>query len=1433
MSGPFRQNALFAAEQWARAYEAMQFVDFRAVDMETLRSAMMRYVRDNYPEDFNDWIGSSEFVIKIDVLAWLAQNIQWRVDLNSRENFLALAERRESLLRLANNIAYSVSRVRGAVGEAKLTSLRTTEVVLDADGRRVGDVVWSDPTDAEWLDKWNAVLNAALNSRSQIGRPVKKKTVNGSSVQLYRMASAAPASGTYPFTASVGGSTLPFEIVNPDVDPDTGAWRERAPDPSNAFHLLYRSDGRGTSSSGTGYFFAVKQGSLSFTDFSFTDVLANRVADVAAEDVNETDVWLQRVASDGTVVEEWTRVDSAYGVGVTFLPTDGETRRVFEVVTRDRDRISVRFGDGKFGEIPIGQFRAWHRSSDPQGRPVLAADVRSRLVAIPYVGADGRVYTLTVGYSLAGDLYNAAPTESNRDIRYRANKVFYSQNRMVTAEDYNSFVLSDTRILKVKAVNRTYSGHAASVPLRDPTGTYSNVRMVGEDGRLYKRWVSSEVTVTADESSLPHDELISLYLQPLLDAADKSTLYHNEYPERPLTEHTFFKSDSTVNERSRGRFMRDVVAPYAAPLGSDAPSGDVLALLGSNGIVRFGDHKGQLARVDYVSGNGTPTNGVTLKDMVADGSVLWSVFPAFRSTLSTAERGAVMDQLALKRSFGLRWDGSSLAWETIAPDDLDLSSEFSLVGAGDASGAGADASWLVRFRYNPVSGDVDTWTIIDRGLEICFESDREIDFYHAGGEPVVDPLTGRALRDGIRLLRDNESRDSLSRRGLEPSFGVDPNQGVLTVNGDGSTDRFSMMAEDVDERRVFVERDGALVPRSAWSIDHVPGMDEIVFVEAPPAGTVTFVRYDPHSKYLEAAKRDWVGNGSTIAFEAVTSGLVSDNSWVFIDGLAKRPGEDYRVQLGSTDTERIVFAAAPANGADVRGLLLAGSGPAFGCVSFTGTGSRTTFPTFASSSNAWVFVDGQLETYWILDKSDPKNYQVVLGSAPANNSRVDVRVHLFPEVGTIRSKKVTATAGQDSLLITDIGADVDSDSSQQVLCWLDGVEGGYSYEDGYVFFDSPLAAGVEVYVLFFDSIGSPGSGFNVLKDGTYSTPPTLLGADVPLWITEQLHHEDGYTNENGVVVTDVDLDRGGDYDNPFLFRQLVLQTGDQDLALWRRVTVNGAEVWDPISESTSPRGTYESRLRTAAAGDPYDGTTRPGDVHYDGENWLVADSESGEWALAEDQAAFRKEVGRTGLRFSWDHYAPDGNLIDPSPTNIVDVYVLTTGYDSAYRAWAAAGSADDEPTPETTEELKALFGALEERKLISDAVVWRPISYKPLFGALAPEELRAKLVVVKSTSSTIPDNDLKLRVLSVVDEYFSVVNWDFGETFYFSELSAYIHASLPAHVQSVVLVPRSGTGNFGRLYQVRCEPDEMFVSAARPEDVEVASSLADSNLKIN
>ena len=164
MSSTDRQNRLLVAEDWKRIYQSYRNADFRSYDFDNLRRTMINYLRENYPEDFNDYIESSEYLALIDLIAFLGQNLAFRMDLNARENYLELAERRESVLRLARLLSYNPKRNQAANGLLKFETVTTTESVVDSNGTNLAEqtITWNDPSNANWAEQFQRVLNSAL-----------------------------------------------------------------------------------------------------------------------------------------------------------------------------------------------------------------------------------------------------------------------------------------------------------------------------------------------------------------------------------------------------------------------------------------------------------------------------------------------------------------------------------------------------------------------------------------------------------------------------------------------------------------------------------------------------------------------------------------------------------------------------------------------------------------------------------------------------------------------------------------------------------------------------------------------------------------------------------------------------------------------------------------------------------------------------------------------------------------------------------------------------------------------------------------------------------------------------------------------------------------------------------------------------------------------
>ena len=164
MTTTSRQNNLLLNQDWKRIYQTFKNADFKSYDFENLRRVIINYLRENYPEDFNDYIESSEYLALIDAIAFVGQSLAFRIDLASRENFIELAETKESVLRLARLLSYNAKRNVAASGLLKFDTVSTSENILDSSGKNLAGqiIIWNDPTNPNWFEQFVTVLNLSL-----------------------------------------------------------------------------------------------------------------------------------------------------------------------------------------------------------------------------------------------------------------------------------------------------------------------------------------------------------------------------------------------------------------------------------------------------------------------------------------------------------------------------------------------------------------------------------------------------------------------------------------------------------------------------------------------------------------------------------------------------------------------------------------------------------------------------------------------------------------------------------------------------------------------------------------------------------------------------------------------------------------------------------------------------------------------------------------------------------------------------------------------------------------------------------------------------------------------------------------------------------------------------------------------------------------------
>ena len=207
-------------------------------------------------------------------------------------------------------------------------------------------------------------------------------------------------------------------------------------------------------------------------------------------------------------------------------------------------------------------------------------------------------------------------------------------------------------------------------------------------------------------------------------------------------------------------------------------------------------------------------------------------------------------------------------------------------------------------------------------------------------------------------------------------------------------------------------------------------------------------------------------------------------------------------------------------------------------------------------------------------------------------------------------------------------------------------------------------------------------------------------------------------------------------------------------------------------------------------------------------------------------------TGRQDLYYQYRHNSPLTNRIDPGTTNIIDLYVVTLSYYTAYQNWIRDTTGTVvEPDVPSIDELSTAYQKLQDYKMLSDNIVLNSVVFKPLFGEKAASNLRATIKVIRASNSTASVSEIKSAVVASMNTYFSIDKWNFGDTFYFSELAAYLHRTLGTIISSVVLVPLDTQKYFGDLYEIRSAPNEIFVNGATINNIDVIEALTSTNLR--
>lgn len=1561
-----------SAESWERIYEAFSQVNFTSFDALTIKQSLIDYLRIYYAEVFNDLIQSSELIAMLEMFAYVAEQLAYRVDMVSHENFITTAQRKQSILRLAKLISYKATRNIPVRGLVKITSLSTSERVIDSRGVDLSGLVitWNDPNNANWKEQFFLVANRVLTSR--FGQPQKSFQVGDVVMDLYALNATARSftNGVFPFTAQTGLDNHPMEVVPADID-ENGPL-EREPDLAAPLSIIYANDGIGDGSDYTGFLMYVKQGQLDRIDYNIVDKLPNRRLDFLPNNVNHTDVWVQKVDESGNIVQRWKQVETVNEQNLIFND-DRTTRLKYEVDTLENDQIAIVFGDGDFTEVPQGQFRFWMRQSANRSLVIAKNKVVNEVMPFSYISSTGNTETCTLTFSLTTTLQNGSGSETIEHVRQSAPATYYAQNRMVNGQDYNTYLLKDPSILRLKTVNRTFAGQPKYLDWNDASGAYENVKIFGDDLVMrYELGLDSLTTSTSGQA------LIDSVIEPLLSSNGVVNAMLHLSATTPATRGVVSSPRRTFIEDNRANLFKSG-GSYVKLIDGATPDGSLKEKTAMQGLI---DRHWYGEPLEYVEGTNNqvwariPDPDLNPKD---DSRIYASSVPRTIDGVTKfppGDIGSGLQPIAEQDYFALRYNrymvGVGMA--TLTMHEVPAGSVEGEVWTIEVAADGETLNVRSSHRGTFNTGSIDsTYEITPVGFNApqdFFSITNVITPFEPGDAYIVDTVYDLALpAPHLKLVARTAQMFPEAFNNNGGNFGP----GTINLNGWWEILGYSQLqhysgGQIVDGDELLFSADETQKEHS-WLIfvrkvrqqptNNVIGYEihhrnVKLTVESPTTkfwfnevdqilDSDTKKRVFDNIKILRSnllpngsplgksqvydvvgAVKDGAGTIDFHKLQVVPSDLMQEDSsgdlvpdrLLQFEMFAEGQYEYYTLSpFDIVGGELISFTQIPDIGevganlpiASVDGVQFAiDNGASFSVYTASSglwvlsgvanTGSSLPSP----SANGTVFVDTDDELMFTASSETWGNgVSIDIGSTfpllPNDGDLFFYPANLTPYVyssGQYMPQQMVAGAGTVLPLHYTDGQQF-FDTSTNLLhtvvsgAWDSGVQVSYgpalpisadsqfydetehklftnssgSWDSGVVV---EFGAGLPLIVIIGDTFYNSGNSTIYKSNGTAWLPVAIYaevtqeelvsktnGQQFFDTSTQKIHTiVAGHWNPGVVALSGVSLPTDST-DGSLFYVDGVLFEAVSGKWLNQGAIPSGLTLPSNFADGYRFLNSSTGNIHTSLSGFWNSGDTpenkSQADINgvtysYIDDNWVQDSIGSERVSFVGEQTAVIFEAGsfidntmtygrrqmvnnnHEGLDFMWQHFAPHTNIVDPSPTNIHDAYVLTKGYYDSVVSYLR-GMTDVAPLAPSPLDLRSAYGYLLKNKMLSDTVVLHPGKLRLLFGALAEPQFRAKFKVVRAPGATLTNERVKEELLNVVNTYFDVSNWDFGETFYATELLALMHQRLPTEIASVVLVPLYSTNSFGDMFTVECGFDEILHSAAQLTDIEIVEAL--------
>jgi hypothetical protein len=1458
--GQERVDNLFASESWSAVYTAYTNISLKSYDFDTIREALLAYVKTTYPDKFNDFIASSEFIAILDLVAYLGHSLAFRLDMNTRENFLDTAERKESVLRMAKNLGYLKTRPINARGFMKITSVTTSQNVFDNAGDSLANTTigWNDANDTDWYEKFIIVLDSALAKNSKILDPIATVDVLGIENNIYEVNENTTGKAiSYPFTSDVAGSTRLFETIKVSVNND--AIIENEPNIANNFTIVNRNDNLGPASDRTGFFVYSKAGELKFQDFTYNVKLSNIIKNITNINISNSDVWLQKIDNNGRYFSTVNIVDNESKETAIYNSLKNGTGDLASITTNVDNSIKINFPDGVFGNAAYGNYRVWYRQVENQNFTVNANDIDNVSITVPYIGEDDRPYNLTLTMSTTRDFSENYAAETFESVRQIAPRAYYSQDRMVNAQDYNIYplTLGSNVITKSKAVNTTFAGNSRFFEMDDVTGHHSNVSAIGTDGSIFLEDDNVTMGLSFNRENNQVDNFIRNKITEVIKHPSLMNLYYCANMHNPNSVIT--DPDLNFTTRSTQRSIIDV--------SSSVPYNTVYIYPGDHILVNSGNENTM-----------TWTNVANIESSVA-GAAMDSYFIDY---LLPEDTGTI-DRIV--RGYRTRLEDSEINNIKINKiEDLSVQNFTIMFESGTNTNvwgwrlhdelidpplvAGTDV--FIKFTYVPgIRENEASYTAKFTGKKIVFDSTKQIKFHYNNTKSVVNNETKLAERDSLFLKYyttiNNTAEENSENQTIHIGTGdlkdiIIENDAATFNVGWGNTPGSVITNTFVDTSDCLevVENVHTLVSPGGETYDITP--DSSTTIGISPTYTVAYTvdnlssklstesfdgnididTIDPNSAIVSAGASVVSFGVASISNSAASNTASTVYSSTYTDSQLVSNG--FKGEVSDTYFD---IAAANGNFAWIDESEVIATGKTRYNATNSDFGVQTEFFTQFDGSNTYQFTFDDLSSTGFAIQNDTND-----GSDP-DSPDLDIywKQYAFAEINF-----TAPDVAPDNFTLKDsTGTDIDlkhceiiltAPDTYKILFWTVDPNGGENNQitvsnvggtANLSDFKVQLTRNVRCIQIARNSSYTDVETYIVDK---YITPAgyvdyskvKLSSSDItrnPHGMLEVFSNEDVYNNANNLG--DVSI---------LNFSHIVLETyTDEKNIEYERVSnrvvaYNETQI-DSIPETAVIRF-FISKSDILLSDGIWQEKTSSGWEQLSTDRYELVDPDKND-SIIYNGVNYRIVLGRSYVEdkfmtFRWDHYADIDKRIDPSTSNIIDLYILSTDYVRRVNTWINSGFSNIIPAEPTNYELTKVMQSIETKASISDHISYIPVKFKYLFGSFAAAENQAVFKVVKKAGTAYSESEIKSAVANAVNTFFDIDNWDFGETFYFSELASYVHRTLPDYISSIIVTPKYQTGEFSNLLSISSEPTEIFLSLTSSADVKIISSIVAAEL---